>query len=316
MKALLYQKKEKSFTFSVDSSIPSLQGTDVLIKVHFTSLNAADYRAMNMGSVPKNKIYGSAVSGVVERVGDACTLFKPGDEVIGELSDHGYGGLAEYAKAPEAVVVHKPKNVRFEDAVALPVAATTALAALCHKGKMELGKKQNKDVLIVGSSGGVGSFAVQIAKHLGAEVTAVCSTRNVDQSKELGATQIMDYTKTDFMKTAAKFDLILAINGSYSLMGYRKLLKPNGVHVTVGGSLGQIFKTMIFGPFLSIGSKKMKLLAAKSNSDDLKHTADLMSKGEIQAIIDKAFPWEKAIEAMEYVAAGHSSGKVIVSILS
>jgi len=191
MKAIVYDKKHTPYRLrlsKVEKPVPN--DNEVLLEVVSTSLNAADYRSMKMGAIPKKKIFGSAVSGTIESVGKNIQYLKPGDEVIGDLSDFGFGGLAEFAAAPEKAFTHKPANTSFEDAVTLPVAATTALKALRDKGNIQAGK----DVLIVGSSGGVGVYALQLAKYFGAKVTAVCSSKNIEQTTSLGADKVSEFT--------------------------------------------------------------------------------------------------------------------------
>jgi len=309
MKAVIYNKKHSPYPLDlkeVDKPIP--KDDEVLIKVVAVSLNAADYRSIKMRAVPKKKIFGSAVSGIVESVGKNIKNFKPADEVIADLADFGFGGLAEYAVAPERAIVHKPPHTSFEDAATLPVAATTALQAIRDKGNI----KKGQQVLVVGSSGGVGAYALQLAKHFGAKVTAISSTKNLEQATSLGADKIIDYTETDFTKDSTRYDLILAINGNYPLLGYRRILKPQGTCVIIGGALTQIFKSIFFGRFLSFGEKTMKTLAAKADPEDLKYVAQLLDEGNIKAIIHKKYPLDQAAEAMDYLGKGHSSGKVIV----
>jgi NADPH:quinone reductase-like Zn-dependent oxidoreductase len=311
MKAIIYDKKQSPLkVYLGEVPVPIAKDNEVLIKVIFGCLNAADYRSIQMGLIGKGKVVGSAVSGVVASVGKAVSSFKPGDEVFADLADCGFGGFAEFAIAPETAVAHKPANTSFEDIVTLPVAAPTALKALRDKGSI----REGQHVLIVGSAGGVGSFAVQLAKYYGAKVTAVCSTKNIEQSIALGADEVIDYTQTDFTKASSRYDLILAINGNYSLLGYRRLLKPGGIYVMVGGKMAQIFKSLVFGPFLSFGGKKMKALSAKTDSEDLAIVGDLMDSGKIRTVIEKYYPLDKFEEALTYVKKGHARGKVILEI--
>jgi NADPH:quinone reductase-like Zn-dependent oxidoreductase len=223
MKAVLYNKKGTPHKLSLSEiDKPIVKDNEVLIRVQAVSLNAADYRSMKMGMIPTSKIFGADVAGVVESVGKNTSVFKPGDEVMGDLSGFGFGGLAEYVTAPEKALVLKPKQVSFEAAATLPLAGITALQALRKKGDIQKGQK----VLIVGSAGSVGTFAVQLANYFGADVTGVCSTRNLEQTLSLGAHKVIDYTKEDFLNGNERYDLILAINGNYPLFAYRKCLNP------------------------------------------------------------------------------------------
>lgn len=311
MKAIIYNKKSPSSKLElVEVANPEPNEDEVLVKIVSTSINAADYRSVAMGTIPKRKIFGSAVAGTLVSVGKNIQNFKPGDAVIGDLADFGFGGLAEYVAMSEKALVIKPPKISFEEAAALPVAATTALKALRDKGAVQKGQK----VLVVGSAGGVGSFAVQLAKFYGAHVTAVCSERNGEQSMDLGADVVLDYTKDDFLKSADTYDLILAINGNYPLRGYKRALKAKGRCVVVGGALSQIFKAMFLGWMLSFGGKKIKVLVAKSNTEDLGYVVGLLEKGSIKAPIEKAYSLDNAIEAWDYISQGHAKGKVIINV--
>ena len=252
MKAVLYNKKtrpDRLVYTDVDKPVPA--DNEVLVKVHASSINAADYRSMKLGIIPKNKIFGSDVAGTVEQAGKLVTQFKPGDEVMGDLATFGFGTLAEYVAAPETAFVCKPAQLSSEEAAVIPLAGMTALQALVTKGQI----KEHLKVLIVGSAGGVGIFAVQLAKHFGADVTGVCGPGNIQQTLALGASRAIDYTREDFTKLPDRYDLILAVNGNYSLTAYRKLLTSAGRYVMVGGALSQIFKSLLLGRLPSFGSK-------------------------------------------------------------
>jgi NADPH:quinone reductase-like Zn-dependent oxidoreductase len=312
MKAVVFNKKsypDKLVFCDVDKPVPN--DYEILIKVSAVSLNAADYRSLKMGLIPKNKIFGADISGRIEAVGKDTSLFKPGDEVLGDLASYGFGGLAEYVTAPEKAVILKPKNISFEEAAAMPMAATTALQALRDKAKIQKGQK----VLVVGSAGGVGTFAVQLAKYFGAEVTGVCSSGNVHQTLSLGADYVIDYTKETFLKSDKRYDIILGINGNYPLLSYRRILTSSGTYVMVGGSLSQIFKSLLFGRLLSFGPKKMRSLAAKANKTDLEWLAEFIEKGIIKPVIDRRYSLNKTADAMSYLKQGHPTGKVVISIL-
>jgi NADPH:quinone reductase-like Zn-dependent oxidoreductase len=311
MKAVVYNKKnhpDRLVYFDIDKPVPN--DNEVLIKVHAVSLNAADYRSMKMGLIPKRKIFGADIAGRIESVGKNISLFKPGDEVIGDLASYGFGGLAEYVSAPERALIIKPKQISFEEGATLPMAALTALQALRDRGNIQKGQK----VLIVGSAGGVGTFAIQLAKYFETEVTGVCSSKNVNQTLSLGADHVIDYTKENFTNIEKHYDLILGINGDYSLLAYRKILTSNGIYVMVGGSLSQIFKSLLLGWALSFGSKKMKSVAAKANITDLEFLVKLLEKGVIKPVIDQRYPLDKTVNAMNYLKQGHSTGKVVILI--
>jgi NADPH:quinone reductase-like Zn-dependent oxidoreductase len=311
MKAVVYNKKslpDKLIYCDVDKPVPN--DDEVLIKVHAVSLNAADYRSFKMGLIPKRKIFGADIAGRIESVGKNISLFKAGDEVLGDLASFGFGGLAEYTTAPERAVIIKPEQISFEEAAALPMAAVTALQALREKANIQKGQK----VLIAGSAGGVGTYAIQLAKHFGAEVTGVCSSKNVQQTLSLGADYAIDYTKEQFTSKDKRYDIILGINGNYPLSAFRRTLTSNGTYVMVGGSLSQIFKSLLFGWILSFGSRKMRSLAAKANKNDLEMLVNLLDKGIIKSVIERRYPLDKAAEAMNYLKQGHSSGKVVINV--
>ena len=313
MKAVVYNKKslpDKLIYCEVEKPMPN--DNEVLIKVVAVSANAADYRSIRMGLIPKRKIFGADIAGRVESIGKNIQQFKTGDEVIGDLSDCGFGGFAEYALAPEKALVPKPSKLVFEEAAALPMAALTALQALRDKGNIQ----QGQNVLIVSSSGGVGTFAVQLAKYFGATVTAVCSSKNMEQTSSLGADYVIDYTKEDFTKNNRHYDLILAISGNRPLSAYKRILKPNGKYVMVGGGLLQIFKSILFGWLMSLGRKKMYFLAAKSNPKDLEFIVKLAVNGKIKPVIDRRYSLDKTADAIHYLNEGHARGKVVINVES
>jgi NADPH:quinone reductase-like Zn-dependent oxidoreductase len=309
MKAVVYSKKanpDKLVYCDVDRPVP--KDNEVLIRVHAVSVNAADYRSMKMGMIPARRIFGADVAGIVESAGKNVTLFRPGDEVAGDLAGYGFGGFAGFAVAPDKALVSKPAGLSFEEAAAMPMASVTALQALRNKGNIRKGQ----EVLILGSSGGVGTFAVQLARHFGAVVTAVCSTRNAEQTRSLGADHVIDYTKEDFASGNRKYDLILAVNGNYPFLKCRKALKPDGRYVMVGGALSQIFKAIVLGKPLSLGKRKMLFLAAKPDTEDLKHMMQLASDGIIKPVIERSYSPDRTAEAMRYAGEGHAQGKVVI----
>ncbi len=211
--------------------------------------------------------------------------------------------------APEKWIALKPANVSFEAAAAVPVAALTALQALRDPGKIQAGQQ----VLVHGAGGGVGTFAVQIAKSLGAEVTAVCGPRNLEVARSAGADHVMDYTKEDFTKSGQQYDLIVAANGYHSIFDYRRALKPKGIYVVVGGDLTQMFQALILGPFLSRSGKKMTGMMTRPNHDDLVFLKDLIEAGKFVPVIDRCYPLAEAADAHRYVLEGHVRGKVVLT---
>jgi NADPH:quinone reductase-like Zn-dependent oxidoreductase len=309
MKAIVYDKQNNPSKLSYrDVEMPTPKEDEILVEIYATSVNAADYRMIQMGFPPKKKIFGADICGIVEAVGSNVKNFKPGDQVIGDTSDHGFGGFAEYVAAPEKAFIHKPRAISFVEAAALPLAAITALQALRNKG----GVKSGTQVLIIGSSGGVGTFAVQLAKYYGAIVTGVCSLRNIEQTRQLGADYVIDYTKTNLAQVRERYDLILGVNGSYSLRLCKKLLKPHGRYVMAGGALSQIFKAIFFGWMMSFGSRKMHFLAAKSNRDDMALVVNLTVEGKIKPVIERNYHLRETPEAIQYIKENHARGKIVI----
>lgn len=222
------------------------------------------------------------------------------------------GGFAEYACAVEYSLALKPTNLSFREAAAVPMAALTALKGLRDKGQIQPGQK----VLIIGASGGVGTFAVQIAKSFGAEVTAVCSTQNLDMARSIGADHVADYTKEDFTQNGQRYDLILAVNGYHPLATYRRALNPQGRYVCIGGTLPQIFQALLLGPWMSRkGGKKMGFMGiAKTNNNDLVFIGELLKAGKVVPVIENYYPLSEVAAAIRYLAEGHARGKVVISL--
>jgi NADPH:quinone reductase-like Zn-dependent oxidoreductase len=301
---------------------PTPRDNEVLVQVHAVSVNAGDLhvmradpfliRLMGYGLLrPKNTILGAAIAGRIKAVGANVTQFQPGDDVFGDVSESGWGGFAEYVCARANGMVLKPSRRSFEEGAAVPVAAVTALQGLGDKGHIQAGQK----VLIYGASGGVGTFAVQLAKSFGAEVTAVCSTRNVDIMRSLGADHVIDYTREDFTQNGEQYDLILAANGNRSISEYKRALRPNGTYVMTGGSEKQMFQAMLLGPWLSMtGTKKMGNVMAKPNTRDLGFVKELLEEGLVIPVIDRRYPLRETAEALRYLEAGHARGKVVITV--
>lgn len=313
MKAVVYVKHGKPDPFlycDVNKPVPG--DGEVLIQIHTVALNAADYRLFRIGlGIPKNKIFGADIAGTVEAVGKNIRTFQPGDNVAVDKGNYGFGGLAEYAVAPGEIAALIPAEVSFENAAAVPMSAITALQALRDKGSIRQGQK----VLINGASGGVGTYAVQLAKYFGAEVTAVCSAKNMDLVRSLGADHVIDYTKEDFTQNGIRYDLIIAVNGYHPLSAYKRALAPEGIYVMVGGTFPQIFKSLIFGPLMSAGKRKIRSCAAKGNAKDLEYILNLVAEGKISPVIDRRYPLQLAGEAFLYIEKGHAGGKIVINVL-
>ncbi|MGB4869751.1 MAG: NAD(P)-dependent alcohol dehydrogenase [Candidatus Promineifilaceae bacterium] len=302
---------------------PSPKDDEVLIKIHAASINSRDWRMMRANPFfirlmpggflqPKNKILGGDVAGRIEAVGRYVKQFKPGDEVFGYLpSATGRGTFAEYVCANENAITLKPANLTFEQAAAVPLAALTALQGLRDNGHIQSGQK----VLINGASGGVGTFAVQIAKAFGAEVTAVCSTRNLDMARSIGADHTIDYTKEDFTRNGQQYDLILAVNGYHPISEYLHALSPEGIYVVAGGSMFQLFQAALQGRKTSKTTRqKTYVVSLVQNQKDLVFMQNLLESGKVVPVIDGCYPLSKAAEALWYFEKEHAQGKVIITV--
>lgn len=321
MKAIIYTQYGSPDVLQL-GEVPTPQPGEgeVLVKVQATGLNAADRYALSgkpfiarlmIGGPrrPKHTILGADVAGVVEAAGPHVTRFRPGDAVFGDLSGSGWGGLAEYVAAPEHGWALKPVGISFEQAAAVPMAAVTALQGLRDKGQLRPGQR----VLVHGASGGVGTFAVQIAKALGGEVTAVCSPRNVEMARALGADHVIDYTREDFAQNKQRYELIFVANGRRPLGDYQRALAPGGIGVVAGGALGQIFQAMLLGPFVS-GRGKVTSLSAKPDSVDLAAVGELLQAGQVRPVIDRCYPLAETAEAFRYLERERARGKVVITV--
>ena len=321
MKAILYTKYGPPDMLQLQEvEKPKPKDHQVLVKVHAASVNAMDWRPFTMPSLlirlmsgghskPKDPSVGADVAGTVEEVGTEVTEFQPGDEVFGVAP----GSFAEYVANGASKFAHKPANVSFEAAAAVPVAAFTALQGLRDKGQIQPGQK----VLIDGASGGVGIYAVQIAKAFGAEVTAVCRTRNLDMARSIGADHVIDYTREDFTKMERRYDLILAVNGYHPIHGYRKAVSSNGICVVAGGSISQIIQALLLGPWISkFGNKKIGFMGiAKTSKEDLLVIKELLEAGKIVPVIDKYYSLSETAEAIKYLIEEHARGKVVITVV-
>jgi len=300
---------------------PTPKDDEVLVKIQAASVNAADWHFLRGEPIfmrlvsgffrPKVKILGADIAGKVEAVGTNVKQFKIGDDVFGDISDCGWGGYAEYACASEKALVLKPANVTYDEAATIPFASVTALQGLRDKGHIQSGQS----VLINGASGGVGTFAVQIARSFDTVVTAVCSTRNLEGARALGADHLIDYTKEDFTRNTKRYDLIMAVNGHHSIWAYKRTLQPKGTYVMAGGSGAQIFQGLFLGPILSLtSSQKLCNYVARPKQKDLAFIKELIEADKIKPVIDRQYPLSEVPEAIRYLEKGHARGKVVIQI--
>jgi NADPH:quinone reductase-like Zn-dependent oxidoreductase len=303
--------------------IATPQPTDhqVRIDIESASVNAGDWRLLRGSPCvvrltsglrrPKHPILGADIAGRVDAVGPNVTRFRPGDAVFADLSGIGYGGFAEYVCVPEDAVVEKPVNLTYEQAAAVPSAAITALQGLRDRGHVEAGQR----VLINGASGGVGTFAVQIAKALGAEVTAVCGTRNVELARAIGADHVIDYTQDDVTQHSDGYNLILDAAAYRSLSDFSGILKARGIYVMVGGSGQRYFQLMLKGPWLALRStQRFGTFVKQARRHDLEYLKDLLEAGQVVPVIDRCYSLREVPTAIRYVEAGNSNGKVVISV--
>jgi NADPH:quinone reductase-like Zn-dependent oxidoreductase len=326
MKAIIYHEYGSPDVLrleEVEKPVPN--DNQVLVRVRAVSINPLDWhymegtpyimRAMGVGLLkPTVERIGVDYAGTVEAIGKNVTQFKPGDEVFGGKN----GAFAEYiCVLADRAVVLKPANITFEQAASVPIAAITALQGLRDNGKIQPGQK----VLINGASGGVGTFAVQIAKSLGADVTGVCSTRNVDMVRSLGADHVIDYTKEDLTKSGQRYDVVLDNVGTQPLLGFTRILNPKGKYVLIGGGgpndagwigpLARPIKAMVLSPFVS---QEMGMMFADLNKKDMTVLADLMQSGKVTPVIDRTYPLNQISDALRYLEAGHARGKVVITL--
>jgi len=322
MKAIVYHKYGSPDVLRCEEvERPTAGDDEVLIKVRAASVNPLDWHFMRgtpyflrlMAGLRKPKLprLGVDVAGKVEAVGRSVTQFKPGDEVFGSCR----GAFAEYACTSESALVIKPANVSFEQAAAVPVAAYTALQGLRDKGQIQPGQK----VLINGAAGGVGTLAVQIAKWFGADVTGVCSTRNVEMVRSIGADQVIDYTREDFATSAQRYDLIFDCIGNHSLSACRRVLNSKGAYVSVAGGngrwmIGSIASALIMPVLSWFSSQKAVSVLAKRSKEDLATMRELMEAGKVTPVIDRRYRLSEVPEAIRYLEEGHARGKVVITM--
>ncbi len=303
----------------VDTPVPG--DHDVLVEIHAASVNAADWHLLTADIFlvrlvkgllkPNTPILGSDIAGRVAAIGRHVREFQPGDEVFGNVFSSGNGGFAEYVVAPASALARKPIQLSYEQAAAIPLAANTALQGLRDSGNLQPGQK----VLIQGAAGGVGTYAVQIAKALGAEVTAVCSTRNLEQARSIGADHLIDYTNADFTRSGRRYDLIFAVNGYHPLSAYARALTPNGTYVMAGGSPAQMFESLLLSGWMSATTgRKFRTASEKANAKDLALLKELAESGKLVPVIDRRYPLEETAEALRYLGQGHARGKVVITV--
>ncbi len=322
MKAIVYTKYGPPDVLQLkEVEKPTPKDNEVLVKVHAASVNSWDWDLLRgkpfvnrliFGLLkPRIKILGVDIAGRVEAVGRNFKQFQPGDEVFGDISRCGWGGFAEYVCASENVLALKPASMTFEEAAAIPQAAVIALQGLRDKGQIQPGQK----VLINGAGGGAGTFAVQIAKSFGAEVTGVDSTRKLDMMRSIGADQVIDYTQEDFTKNGQRYDLILDVAAYRSIFDCKRALSPKGIYVVAGGSMTRIFQVMFLGPWISMReSKKMGLLMHKPNKIDLAFMKELFEAGKVVPVIDRRYTLSEVPEALRYFGEGHAQGKLVITL--
>jgi NADPH:quinone reductase-like Zn-dependent oxidoreductase len=323
MKAIVYHEYGSPDVLELrEIDKPVVEDDEVLVRVRAASANPADWHFMRGQPYimrpqsglrkPRNSVLGRDISGQVEAVGKDVTRFRPGDEVFGDVET---AGFAEYRCVTEGFLGPKPANLTFEQAAAVPLAALTALQGLRDAGQVQPEQK----VLIIGASGGVGTFAVQIAKWLGADVTGVCSTRNVEMVRSLGADHVIDYTQEDFTQSGQKYDLIFQLAGTRSPSDCRRALTPKGTLVLSSGEsdgrwigpVDRIIKAVALSPFVS---QKLGSFLAKPNEEDLQFLKELIEAGKVKPVIGRRYPLSEAPEAIRYLEEGHARGKVVITV--
>jgi len=321
MKAIVHtQYGSPEVLHLVEVERPTPKDNELLIKVRAVSVNRSDWEGMagkplyvRIGGLfkPKDGILGSDIAGIVEAVGKEVKKFKAGDDVFGLLLNYG-GGFAEYACISEKALALKPANMTFEEAAAIPQAAFIALQGIREKGQVRPGQK----VLINGAGGGTGTFAIQLAKLAGAEVTGVDNAEKLDFMRSLGADHVIDYAKQDFTKNGQQYDLILdVIAYHHSVFAYQRALAPNGIYFMAGGSVATIFQMLLLGPLIKrITSKTIKLLVVQTDSKDLVYLSGLIESGKVKLVIDKRYSLSEAAEALRYLGEGHAKGKTVIFV--
>ena len=303
--------------------VPTPRDDEVRIHVFAASVNAADRhllrgrpllaRLMTGGLLwPGHRTLGADIAGRVDAVGPAVTQWRPGDAVIADLSAHGFGGVAEFVCVPETALARKPERLSFAEAAALPVAGLAALQGLRDAGRIQDGDR----VLVNGASGGVGSLAVQIAAAFGAHVTGTCRTSKMGMVRALGANRVLDYTQTDVTRERMRYDLILDTGAHRSVWVYRRILRPDGAYVMVGGAFGRLLQTLLVGAWQAlVGGPRMEVLMSRPTPDDLRALVDLADSGAVTPVVDRTFALADAPRALRYVEAGRVRGKVVIAVV-
>ena len=321
MKAIVYTKYGSPDVLQLkDVENPVPRDNELLIRVHAVSVNSWDwdlltgkpyiYRLFFGLFKPKYKIIGSDVAGIVEAVGKNVKQFKPGDEVFGDLCQCGWGGFAEYVCARENAIALKPESMTFEEAASIPQAAIMALQGIRDKRKIQSGQK----VLINGSGGGVGTFAIQMAKAYGAEVTGVDNNAKLDMMRSIGADYVIDYTQEDFTKNGQYYDLIIDVVANRSIFDYKRALNPEGIYILIGGTVASIFQVLLLGPLISkTSNKKLGILGHKPNKD-MEFIKELYETGKIKPVIDKIYTLNEVPEALQDLGNGNVQGKAIITV--
>jgi NADPH:quinone reductase-like Zn-dependent oxidoreductase len=319
MKAIVYTKYGTPDVLELkESDKPVAKHDEVLIKVYAVSLNDWDWallqgdlinRLLNGLLKPKIKILGSDIAGRVEAVGKNVEKFQLGDEVFGDLSGR-WGGLAEYVCAGENALALKPANMTFEEAAAIPQAAMLAVQGLRDKGKIQSGQK----LLINGAGGGVGTFAVQIAKLYGVEMTGVDNSGKLEMLRAMGFDHVIDYAREDFTKNGQHYDLILDVKTNRSILAYTRALRPNGIYVTVGGSMIRLLQALILGPWISMISKKKIVIVALKPNKDLAYMNELFEAGKVKPVIDGRYKLDEVSNAFRHFGEGAHKGKVVITV--
>lgn len=324
MKAIIFDQYGPPETLHLESVDKPVPGThEVLVRIYAAAINSWDWELLHgvpfanrvsFGLFRPTRIrsLGCDIAGVVESVGSRVEGLAPGDEVFGDLSHCGWGGFAEYTVAPESALTIKPSTLSLTEAAAAPQAALLAFQGLHDKGLLQAGER----VLINGASGGAGTFAIQLAKLIGAEVTGTCRTSKMELVHTLGADHVIDYTREDVTRSGRHYDLILDMQAHHSPFAYRQALAPRGRYVAVGGITSVLMQTLLLGPLLSrLDQRSYALLLHRANSG-LGAIAELLANGKVKAVIDRIYPLEETAAALRYYGDGHARGKVVVSVAS